>query len=64
MAIPAQALGYKVGELKLQELRKRYTKQLGTKFNLAEFHDEILKDGALPLDVLETKMDAWAKSKK
>jgi uncharacterized protein (DUF885 family) len=64
MAMPAQALSYKIGELKLQELRRRYEKQLGTRFNLAEFHDEILKDGALPLNVLERKMDAWAKSKK
>ena len=64
MAMPGQALAYKIGELKLQELRKRYEKKLGTKFNLAEFHDEILKDGALPLEVLERKMDAWANSKK
>lgn len=64
MAIPAQALAYKIGELKIKELRSRYEKQLGKKFSLAEFHDEILKDGALPLDVLERKMDAWSKSKK
>jgi len=63
MAIPSQALAYKVGALKIQELRKKYTKQLGSKFNLAEFHDQILKDGALPLDVLEKKMDEWAKTK-
>ena len=41
-------------------MRTRYEKQLGNKFNLADFHDNILKDGALPLDVLETKMDEWA----
>ncbi|HET7898704.1 MAG TPA: DUF885 domain-containing protein, partial [Flavisolibacter sp.] len=64
MAMPGQALAYKIGELKIKELRNRYEKQLGSKFNLAEFHDEILKDGALPLDVLERKMDAWAKSRK
>jgi uncharacterized protein (DUF885 family) len=63
MAIPGQAVAYKVGAMKLQELRAKYTRQLGNKFNLAEFHDQILKDGALPLDVLERKMDVWAKTK-
>ncbi|MBA2249888.1 MAG: DUF885 domain-containing protein [Chitinophagaceae bacterium] len=60
MAIPAQALSYKVGAIKLRELRARYEKELGNKFNLAMFHDELLKDGCMPLDVLEQKMDAWA----
>jgi uncharacterized protein (DUF885 family) len=60
MVIPGQALGYKIGALKIRELRSKYEKQLGTKFNLATFHDEVLKDGSLPLNVLETKMDAWA----
>jgi len=60
MVIPGQALGYKIGALKIKELRERYEKQLGSKFSLAAFHDEILKDGSLPLDVLETKMNAWA----
>lgn len=60
MAIPSQALGYKVGAMKIQELRKKYETQLGSKFNLAAFHDNILKDGAMPLEVLEKKMDEWA----
>ena len=60
MAIPGQALSYKTGALKIQELRARYTKQLGSKFSLSNFHDELLKDGVMPLAVLETKMDAWA----
>ena len=60
MGIPAQALGYKTGALKIRELRSKYEKQLGGKFNLAEFHNQLLKDGAMPLNVLETKMDAWA----
>jgi uncharacterized protein (DUF885 family) len=64
MAWPGQAVAYKVGALKLQELRKKYTKQLGAAFNLAAFHDEVLKDGAMPLDILERKMDAWAKQQK
>ncbi|HYH16328.1 MAG TPA: DUF885 domain-containing protein [Flavisolibacter sp.] len=60
MAIPAQALSYKIGALKIRELRDKYTKQLGDKFNLANFHDELLKDGVMPLDIVERKMDAWA----
>ncbi len=60
MAIPAQALGYKIGALKIRELRNKYEKQLGNKFKLSSFHDNILKDGNMPLDVLEKKMDAWA----
>jgi uncharacterized protein (DUF885 family) len=60
MAMPGQALSYKVGELKIQELRKKYQQQLGMKFTLAAFHEAILKDGALPLSILETKMNTWA----
>ena len=62
MAIPGQALAYKIGQLKIQELRARYEKQLGSKFSLSNFHDELLKDGVMPLAVLERKMDAWASS--
>jgi len=64
MGMPAQALGYKIGAMKIQELRGRYEKQLGTKFNLAEFHHQVLKDGSLPLNVFEAKMDDWAKTVK
>ncbi|MEI6947144.1 DUF885 domain-containing protein [Paraflavisolibacter sp. H34] len=60
MAWPGQALTYKVGELKIKELRNRYSRQLGARFRLSAFHDELLKDGALPLDLLEQKMNAWA----
>jgi uncharacterized protein (DUF885 family) len=60
MAIPGQALGYKIGALKIRELRNKYEAELKDKFHLADFHDEILKDGAMPLEVLEKKMDAWA----
>jgi uncharacterized protein (DUF885 family) len=59
MAIPAQALSYKTGALKIKELREKYTKQKGAAFSLKAFHDEFLKDGCLPLDVLEKKMDDW-----
>jgi uncharacterized protein (DUF885 family) len=61
MAIPGQALGYKIGALKIIELREKYTKELGNKFNIAKFHDEILSQGCLPLDVLDKKMALWAK---
>ncbi len=61
MAVPGQALGYKIGSLKILELRAKYEKQLGTKFNLAKFHDELLNQGCLPLSVLERKMELWAK---
>ncbi|MGY2131819.1 DUF885 domain-containing protein [Hymenobacter sp. HD11105] len=64
MAIPAQALSYKIGALKIRELRQKYEKQLGGKFNLSNFHDELLKDGVMPLAVLERKMDAWAATQK
>jgi uncharacterized protein (DUF885 family) len=60
MAIPAQALSYKIGALKIKEIRERLTKQLGSKFKLSDFHDELLKDGNMPLEVLEKKMDQWA----
>ncbi len=61
MVIPGQALGYKIGALKIRELRSKYTEQLGSKFNIAKFHTAILKDGSMPLNILEIKMDAWAK---
>ena len=60
MGNPGQALSYKVGQLKLRELRTRYEQQLGKKFDLRAFHDEVLAGGAMPLAVLEKTMDAWA----
>jgi len=60
MVIPGQALSYKIGALKIRELREKYETQLGDKFKLSDFHDELLKDGVMPLDILESKMDAWA----
>jgi uncharacterized protein (DUF885 family) len=64
MAIPGQALSYKVGSLKIRELRTKYEKSLGAKFNLAAFHHEVLKDGCLPIDILEKKMAVWAEGVK
>ncbi|MCL1675847.1 DUF885 domain-containing protein [Elizabethkingia meningoseptica] len=61
MAIPGQALSYKTGALKIRELRSKYEKQLGAKFKLASFHDEVLSQGCLPLSVLDRKMELWAK---
>jgi uncharacterized protein (DUF885 family) len=60
MAIPGQALSYKIGAMKIRALRNKYEKMLGDQFSLAAFHDEFLKDGCMPLEVVEKKMDAWA----
>ncbi|TAJ54862.1 MAG: DUF885 domain-containing protein [Nevskiaceae bacterium] len=59
MAIPGQALAYKLGELKIKELRARAERALGAKFDIREFHREVLKDGAVPLGVLDAKIDLW-----
>jgi uncharacterized protein (DUF885 family) len=59
---PGQALAYKSGELKLQELRARAQKKLGAKFSLGAFHDAVLLEGPLPLGVLEKRVDAWLAS--
>lgn len=59
MAIPAQALSYKIGSLKIQELRRNCEQKMGQKFNLAAFHDQLLLDGVQPLNVLERKMTAF-----
>ena len=64
MGIPAQALGYKTGAMKIRELRAKYEKALGQKFKLAAFHTEVLRDGSLPLSVFEAKMNAWADTQK
>jgi len=64
MAMPGQALGYKIGSLRIRELREKYQKELGNKFNLASFHDEVLSQGCLPLDVLNRKMELWAQKQK
>ncbi|MDI3254237.1 MAG: DUF885 domain-containing protein [Bacillota bacterium] len=64
IAWPAQALGYKMGQLKILELRTRAEKQLGSNFNLKAFHDEVLDSGALPLDVLDERVTAWIEQQK
>ncbi|HYC87303.1 MAG TPA: DUF885 domain-containing protein [Chryseosolibacter sp.] len=59
MAIPGQALSYKIGQLKIKELRERAEEKLADKFNIGLFHDEVLKYGNLPLNLLERKIDEW-----
>jgi uncharacterized protein (DUF885 family) len=59
IAWPGQALGYKVGDLALQALRRRAEAELGDKFDVRDFHREVLGDGAVPMDVLEAKIERW-----
>ena len=59
IAWPGQALAYKIGQLKISAIRAKAEKALGPRFDIRAFHDELLKDGALPLDLLETKMNIW-----
>jgi uncharacterized protein (DUF885 family) len=61
---PAQALSYKLGQLKIRELRHRAEQELGSKFDLRAFHDQILNGGALPLDLLEARTDKWIAEQK
>ena len=61
MARAGQALSYKIGELKIKELKAKYQKSLGAKFDIKSFHDAILLGGSMPLSVFETYMDEWAK---
>lgn len=64
MAIPGQALSYKIGQLKIRELRTKAEEELGTKFSIKEYHDQALDAGCLPLKVLEDKINKWIESKK
>jgi uncharacterized protein (DUF885 family) len=64
IAMPGQALAYKIGQLKISQLRAKAEKQLGPKFDVREFHAQVLMSGALPLAVLEAKIDRWIAAKK
>ncbi|HXV81550.1 MAG TPA: DUF885 domain-containing protein [Candidatus Binatia bacterium] len=62
IVMPGQALAYKIGQLKISAIRSKAASALGSKFDVRAFHDELLKDGALPLDLLEDKMNGWIAS--
>ena len=64
IAIPSQALSYKVGALKIQELRARAEQALGKNFDIREFHAQVLNAGGIPLAILEQKIDRWIASQK
>jgi uncharacterized protein (DUF885 family) len=64
IAIPGQALGYKIGQLKILALREKAQKALGDKFDIRGFHDTVLGAGGLPMDVLEQQVDAWVETQK
>lgn len=61
---PGQALAYKIGELKIKELRAKAKRELGDKFDIRDFHDAVLRNGALPLSILESKMDEYIAAQK
>jgi uncharacterized protein (DUF885 family) len=64
IAIPGQALAYKIGQLKILELRAKARRELGPRFDIREFHEQVLGTGALPLTVLEKKIDDWIAARK
>ncbi|MFL6549423.1 MAG: DUF885 domain-containing protein [Povalibacter sp.] len=64
IANPGQALGYKIGQIRIREMRNKAEKALGSRFDIKEFHSQVLRDGALPLDILDEKIDRWIASKK
>jgi uncharacterized protein (DUF885 family) len=62
MAIPGQALSYKIGQLKIIELREKASKELGSKFDIKKFHAIVLESGVMPLALLEKKINTWIHS--
>ncbi|MBC8024701.1 MAG: DUF885 domain-containing protein, partial [Steroidobacteraceae bacterium] len=64
MVIPGQALGYKLGQIHISALRAKAERELGRAFDVREFHSQVLRDGALPMDVLATKIDRWIDAKR
>jgi uncharacterized protein (DUF885 family) len=63
MAIPGQALSYKIGQLKIMELRQRAKDKMGLQFDIRKFHEKVLESGVMPLALLEKKIDAWIAKK-
>ena len=63
MAIPGQALSYKIGQLKIMELRKKAETKMGAKFDIKKFHEKVLESGVMPLALLEKKINAWIENK-
>jgi uncharacterized protein (DUF885 family) len=63
IAIPSQATAYKIGALTIQRLRKEAEAQLGPKFDIREFHAQVLDSGALPMTILEAKIHRWIEAK-
>jgi uncharacterized protein (DUF885 family) len=61
--MPSQATAYKVGMLKILEVREKAKKSLGDRFDIRQFHEVVLSNGSVPLDVLEELVDRWIKSK-
>ncbi|PTX63447.1 uncharacterized protein (DUF885 family) [Kordia periserrulae] len=64
MAMPGQALSYKIGQLKIRELRTKAEKELGENFDIKQFHNQVLETGCVPLQLLEDKINAWIEMKK
>ena len=64
IAIPSQATAYKIGALTIQRLRKKAQDALGPKFDIREFHEQVLGSGALPMNILGAKIDRWIASKR
>ena len=63
ISVPSQALAYKIGELKIKELKEMAEEKLGDKFDIREFHHIILKNGAMPLNILEDKINSFIQNK-
>jgi uncharacterized protein (DUF885 family) len=61
---PGQALAYKLGELKIKELRARAERELGPRFDIRAFHNAVLDNGALPLEILDREIDRWIRERK